>query len=76
MTEAELLADDLEKYLPTSDIAQESAAELRRLHAINAELVDALEKISKIPNQKYGTDFEEIEEARVIALMSLAKAKQ
>ena len=52
------------------------ASEIDRLHAINAELVEALEKISKIPNQQFGPDWEEIDEARLIAITVLDKVKQ
>lgn len=38
------LADILENKIPSIECLEVVAAELRRLHAINAELVEALEK--------------------------------
>jgi len=46
MTEAERLANILETdEYPSDKALEKSAAELRRLHAINAELVEALENL-------------------------------
>lgn len=52
------------------------AAEIDRLHAINAELVEALKKITAIQNKDFGSDWEEIEEAREIAMTAIEQAKQ
>jgi hypothetical protein len=54
---------------------REAAVELRRLHALNAELLEALKKIAAIEDQMYGPDWEEIEEARDIASAAIAKAE-
>ena len=46
------------------------AAELRRLSAVEAQrdaLLEALRKIAAIGNKMWGTDWEEIDEAREIA---------
>jgi hypothetical protein len=47
----------------------------QKLHAVNAELLEALRQIAKIGNQPYGTDYEEIDEAREIARAAIAKAE-
>jgi hypothetical protein len=49
--------------------------ELRRLEAVNAQLLEALKKIAAIENQMYGLDWEEIDEARGIARAAIAAAK-
>ena len=53
----------------------ETAAELRRLHALNGELLEALKKIDAIEDQMFGPDWEEIDEARDIASAAIAKAE-
>jgi hypothetical protein len=45
-----------------------------RLIAAAPELLDALRRIAAIENQLVGPDWEEIDEARVIALMAIEKA--
>lgn len=39
-----------------------------------AELLEALKKIAAIPNKDFGSDWEEIEEARTISMMAIQKA--
>ena len=78
---ADALEDDLVGYdrlsLPRrcQDIADEAAADLRRLYAENQELLEALKKISAIENKDYGSDWEEIEQARNIADAAITKAE-
>jgi hypothetical protein len=52
------------------------AAELRRLHALNTELLAALKRIADIQNKDWGGDWEEIEEARSTARAAIAKARK
>jgi hypothetical protein len=70
------LADYLEgsKTLPSDQI--KAAAELRRLHLVNAELLEALNRIASIELQMYGGDWDEIKEAQVIAEAAIAKAQE
>lgn len=49
-------------------------ARIDKLDALNKELVEALKKISAIEEQMYGPDWEEIQEAKRIAVAALAKA--
>ena len=49
-------------------------AELRRLHEVNTELLEALKEIVSIEDQMYGSDWVEIEQARSIARAAIAKA--
>jgi hypothetical protein len=72
--EALRLADALTKYLG-GNTATQAAAELRRLSAVNGELLEALRQIAKIGNQPYGTDYEEIDAAREIARAAIARAE-
>ena len=53
----------------------EIADELRRLHAVNTKLLEALKQIADIPNEDWGGDWDEIEEARLIARAAIAKAE-
>jgi hypothetical protein len=46
-----------------------------RLIACAPELLEALRQIAKIGNQPYGTDYEEIDEAREIAQAAITKAE-
>lgn len=72
--EALRLADEIAAMLPTY-VTEPVAAELRRLHAQRDALLEALKKIAFIEDQMYGNDWEEIEEARVIARAAIAKAE-
>ena len=46
-------------------------AHLEAREAVMKQLAEALTRISKIPNQPFGHDYEEIDDARTIALMAL-----
>ena len=68
------LADELDLYA-TGDAHQrnieQAAAELRRLHEVNAELLEALEKLARLGNgERYGNS-----EGNVIARAAIAKAE-
>ena len=66
--EALRLADALEKH---SGIYQ-AAAELRRLHEVNTELLETLEKLARLGNgERYGNS-----EGNVIARAAIDKAKR
>ena len=72
--EALRLADALDLYA-TGDAHQrdieQAAAELRRLHEVNAELLEALEKLARLGNgERYGNS-----EGNVIARTAIAKAE-
>ena len=75
-TKAQRLADAIyeaaEDYvLFDKDMGYEAAAELRRLDALNAELVEALEKLARLGNgDSYGNSI-----GNDIAIAALAKAK-
>ena len=74
-TEAQRLAKEL-LFLPhTADwlICRQSAAELLRLEAANAELLEALKKISAIELQMYGPDWAEIQSAQDVANDAIKK---
>ena len=76
--EALELADSLcRRYdlFPKSDEFK-AAAELRRLHDVNAELLAALKQISDIKNEAYGPDWEEITVARKIARVAIRKVNK
>ena len=49
----------------------ELRAHLEAREAVTEKLAEALTRISKIPNQPFGHDYEEIDDARMIALMVL-----
>ena len=54
-SEALRLADILEFKIPSIECLEKAAAELRRLHEVNAELVEALEKLARLGNgDQYG----------------------
>lgn len=82
MNEAERLANRFEfevMHRRTSEpdcVKQDAAAELRRLSNLNAELIQALKNIYAIQNKEFGGEWEEIGEARNIALQALKKTKQ
>ena len=68
------LASALDLYA-TGDAHQrdieQAAAELRRLHEVNAELLEALEKLARLGNgERYGNS-----EGNVIARTAIAKAE-
>jgi hypothetical protein len=78
--EALRLAEAIEIYGPlkhTPPISKEykAAAELRRLQSLNAELLEALNRIASIELQMYGGDWDEITEAQAIAKAAIAKAQ-
>lgn len=68
--EALMLADAIEDG---SDIYDQAANELRRLHGVNEELLAALKQIVDIKNESYGPDWEEIASARKIARSAIRK---
>lgn len=57
------------------EIAQRIALELMEWAEQRAELLEALKQIARIPNKDIGSDWEEIEEARVIATDAITKAE-
>jgi len=68
--EALRLAEWLETSPNTRD--KKAAAELRRLHEVNQELVEALEKLARLGNAgQYGNS-----EGNTIAQAALAKARR
>ena len=72
--EALRLADALDLYA-TGDAHQrdieQAAAELRRLHEVNAELLEALEKLARLGNgERYGNS-----EGNVIARAAVIKGR-
>ena len=69
--EALRLADAIDGFSVTESAA---ADELRRLHEVNQELLKALKEIANIPDLEWGTDWEEIEQARGIARAAILKA--
>ena len=71
-TKAQRLADEIEKWVVSGSTCLEAAAELRRLDALNAELVEALEKLARLGNgDSYGNSI-----GNDIAIAALAKAKE
>lgn len=66
--------------VPTKAEREAEAIEERRLIAlqtlrdVNAELIEALKEIAAIEDLLVGSDWEEIEQARVIARAALSKA--
>ena len=70
-TKAQRLADILQYKIPSIECLEEAAAELCRLDALNAELVEALEKLARLGNgDSYGNSI-----GNDIAIAALAKAK-
>jgi hypothetical protein len=70
------LADLIDHGSTSTQIERETAAELRRLHSVNAELLDALNRIASIELQMNGGDWDEITEAQAIAEAAIAKAQE
>jgi hypothetical protein len=65
------------KALRLADIVGgDCAIELRRLHSVNAELMQALNRIASIELQMNGGDWDEITEAQAIAEAVIAKAQE
>lgn len=59
-------------FIPIGSLANKTAAELRRLHQVNQELVKALEKLARLGNgDQYGNS-----EGNMIARAILAKHKE
>ena len=74
-TKAQRLADILQHKIPSIECLEVSAAELRRLDALNAELVEALEEAEFVLDNNpmvYPEKSNAIARARV----TLAKAKE
>ena len=71
------LADDLESVAHEYDTDRLAATELRRLHEVNQELVEALESIEDMYSydQTVGEASAALYEARNTARYALAKAK-
>ena len=67
--EALRLADELEKYVEVAT-AIAAVAELRRLHALNAELLEALKDV-----MDWFVDRHETDEAAVAARAAIARAE-
>ena len=67
--EALRLADALEGRAERAWTRVEAAAELRRLHALNAELLEALKRIADPRNIHFAGD------AQVVARAAIAKAE-
>jgi predicted nucleic acid-binding Zn ribbon protein len=66
-------------YVRTPDRIQNcvsAATELRRLHSVNAELLEALNRIASIELQMNGGDWDEITEAQAIAEAAIAKSQE
>jgi hypothetical protein len=68
-SEAMRLADALETRAITFRDKAEAAAELRRLHALNAELLEALKRIADPRNIHFAGD------AQVVARAAIARAE-
>jgi hypothetical protein len=68
-SEALQLADALETRAITFRDKAEAAAELRRLHALNAELLEALKRIADPRNIHFAGD------AQVVARAAIARAE-
>ena len=68
--EALRLADDLDRWSHTTLDVHEAAAELRRLHEVNAELLEALKDV-----MEHLVDRNETDEAAVSARAAIAKAE-
>ena len=69
--EALRLAEDLETLRMNTATNDQAAAELRRLHAVNQELVAALQKLACLGNgDRYGNS-----DGNCIAQAALAKAQ-
>ena len=69
--EALRLADDLETLRMNTATNDQAAAELRRLHAVNQELVAALQKLACLGNgDRYGNS-----DGNCIAQAALANAQ-
>ena len=71
--EALRLADWLEAHMPTCPpTTWDVAAELRRLHEVNTELLGALEKLARLGNgEHYGNS-----DGNMIARAAIAKGDQ
>lgn len=68
--EALRLADILQHKIPSIECLEIAAAELRRLHEVNAELVEALDKLARLGNgDRYGNSI-----GNTIAQKAIAKA--
>jgi len=73
------LADYMEndpRWHDASTWEKEAAAELRRLHAINAELVEALQKSMKYVGFAFAKDLLDAEEFGLACEELIKKAKQ
>ena len=82
--EALRLADELDyvtygiRDVSTTRVMDKASDELRRLAAAEAQrdaLLEALKKIAAIENRMFGSDWEEIDEAREIARAAIAAAE-
>ena len=61
--EALRLADDLDKWCHTTLDVHKAAAELRRLHEVNAELLEALKEMVKMVARTPMVELQEVEQA-------------
>lgn len=57
-------ANQTQRWYPHTVVKTEFACQLERE---NTKMRDGLQRITKIPNRMYGGDWDEIEEARMIA---------
>ena len=64
------------RLIACEDIAERAIAGCARLSAQRDALLEALRKIAAIGNKMWGTDWEEIDEAREIARAAIAKTEE
>jgi len=65
------IVERLRNPLHGTELRIEAAAEIERLRGQVEKLTAALKQISQIQNKEFGPDWEEIEEARAIALSAI-----
>ena len=73
-SKAQRLADILQHKIPSIECLEQSAAELRRLDALNAELVEALEAIHGERSRQYHAF--KLRDASEAGFSALDKAKE
>ena len=64
---ARLVIDDPDgmgiRFIPVGRMCNEAAAELRRLHSVNAQLLEALEFVMTATGEQLSTAFEQAQDA-------------